>query len=248
MAQKSNPEKVMPLIEHLRELRRSILTSLVAFIVATIIAFLFSDSVIGLFTRQFNAVSSVVDKKLVVTSIAEGFVAQIKMSVISGFILSLPIHIFGLAKFIFPGLDRKQRRIILIFLIASLILIIAGAYMAYFKIVPLAVSFLTNPHFVPEGVGYLLNYQMNIFYVLSFILWSVVALQTPLFLEVLLIMNVLQRGQVLKASRYVVVLIFVFSAIITPPDFVSQLGIALPLTALFFLALAVAKLFRFGEG
>jgi len=248
VARQKNPERVMPLIEHIRELRNSILVSLAAFLVACVVAFVFSDTVISIFTRQFNAVNSVVEKKLVVTSIAEGFIAQVKMSAIAGLILSLPFHIFGLVKFIFPGLETKQRRIILLFLIASSLLIIAGTYFAYFKIVPLAVAFLTNPYFVPDGVGFMLNYQLNVFYVLSFILWAVLALQTPLFLEILLMMNVLNRKKVFAASRYIVVFIFLFSAVLTPPDFISQLGVALPLTFLYFLALLVAKLFKFGEG
>ena len=112
---------------------------------------------------------------------------------------------------------------------------------------PLAIGFLTNPYFVPKGVGYLLNYQTNIFYVFSFILWSVIALQLPLVMELLLMMGILKRKAVFKASRYVIVAIFVLAAIITPPDFISQLGVAVPLTVLYFLALLIAKIFKFGE-
>jgi sec-independent protein translocase protein TatC len=132
--------------------------------------------------------------------------------------------------------------------IFSFILIVLGSYLAYFKIVPLAINFLTNPYFVPQNVGFLLNYQTNIFYVLSFILWAVLALQTPLLMEILLVLNVLQRKQVLRASRYIIVGIFILAAIITPPDFISQLGVALPLLFFYFLALLIAKIFKFGEG
>ncbi|QQO10001.1 twin-arginine translocase subunit TatC [Breznakiella homolactica] len=238
----------MPVIEHIRELRNSIIVSLVAFLIACVVSFIFSDHILSLFTAQFQSVGSVVEQTLVVSSIAEGFVAQLKMTVIAGFIISLPVHIFGIIKFVFPGLTTRERRIVMSFLVFSLILIVVGSYLAYFKVVPLAVAFLTNPYFVPEGVGYLLNYQTNIFYVFSFILWSVLALQTPLLMEILLIMNVLKRKQVLKASRYIIVGIFIVAAIITPPDFVSQLGVALPLVFFYFLALLIAKIFKFGEG
>lgn len=238
---------VMPVIEHIRALRNSILWSMTAFILACIVSFIFSTTFIELFTNQFKGVSSVVNQTLVVSSVAEGFVAQLKMSVIAGFVLSLPIHVFELVKFIFPGLTKRERRILIFFLISSLVLITIGAYLAYFKIIPLAVNFLTNPYFVPEGVGFMLNYQENIFYVLSFILWSVLALQTPLLMEILLIMNILKRRQVLKASRYIIVGIFILAAIITPPDFISQLGVAVPLIAFYFLALLFAKIFKFGE-
>ncbi len=248
MSAAKNPGKMMPFMGHVRELRNKILSSLVLYIVCTVVAFVFSDRIITLFTRQFTDVSSSVDSTLVVTTIVEGFVAQIKISALAGLILSTPVHLFNILSFIFPGLQRRQRRIILVFLCASLCLIVLGAYIAYFQVVPLAIRFLTNPHFVPAGVGYLLNYQSNIFYVFSFILWSLAALQLPLVLEMLLIMNILKRKNVFKASRYIIVFIFVLAAVITPPDFISQLGIALPLIVLYFLVLLIAKIFKFGEG
>jgi sec-independent protein translocase protein TatC len=96
-------------------------------------------------------------------------------------------------------------------------------------------------------VVFLLNYQANVFYILTFILWAVLAFQFPLLMEILLVMNILKRKQVLRASRFVVVGIFIISALITPPDFISQLGVALPLMFFYFLALLVAKIFKFGE-
>lgn len=245
--QEKNPGKVMPLIEHIRELRNLILVSMSSFIVCTIAAFIFSDKIIGLFTRQFDAVSSAVESKLVVTTIIEGFSSQIKIAVYAGLILSSPVHILNTLRFVFPGLEKRQRRAIIWFLFASLVLIALGAYLAYFRIVPLAIGFLTNPYFVPKNVGYLLSYQTNIFYVFSFILWSLIALQMPLVMEILLMMNILKRKAVFKASRFIIVGIFLLAAIITPPDFISQLGVALPLTALYFLAILIAKIFKFGE-
>jgi sec-independent protein translocase protein TatC len=244
---KDNPEKVMPLIEHIRELRSRILVSMLAFLACAGVAFAFSDRIISIFTRQFAAVSSAVESKLVVTTIVEGFTAQLKVAVYAGFLLSSPIHLFNILRFVFPALDRRRRRMILWILFASLLLIVFGAYLAYFKVVPLAIGFLTNPYFVPEGVGYLLNYQTNIFYVFSFILWSVLALQLPLVMEILLMMNVLKRKAVFRASRYVIVAIFILAAVITPPDFISQLGVAVPLTVFYFAGLLIAKIFKFGE-
>jgi sec-independent protein translocase protein TatC len=248
MAVSKNPEKVMTVIEHIAELRNCILISLVAFVACSVAAFIFSDNIIQLFTRQFNSVTSAVGKQLVVSNIVEGFVVQMKVSVMSGFIISLPIHIFNILRFVFPGLTKRQKKILLCYLVASLLLIVLGAYISYFKIVPLAIGFLTDPYFVPKGVGYLLNYQDDIFYVFDFILWSVVALQSPIVMELLLQMNILKRKQVFLASRYIVVGIFIVAAIITPPDFISQLGVALPLTVSYFIALLIAKVCKFGEG
>lgn len=243
----SSATKDMPILEHIRELRDLILVSLLAFVIACVIAFIFSTQIISLFTEPFMLVDSMVEKNLVVSSIAEGFVSQLKITVISGLILSMPVHLFGIIRFVFPALTGREKRIVLFFLIFSLIFIVIGSYFVYFKLVPVVVSFLTSPFFVPTSVGFLLNYQTNIFYILTFIFSALLALQTPLIMEILLVLRVLKRRQVWRACRYIIVGIFVLSAIITPPDFVSQLGVALPLLAFFFLALLVAKIFKFGE-
>jgi len=247
MDSSQNPGKNMPFIGHLKELRNRILASLACCGICAAIAYVFSDRIIELFTRQFENIASAIESSLVVTTIAEGFVARIKIAALAGFIFSLPVHVLNLLGFVFPGLERKHRLFILAFTGASAVLIIAGSYLAYFHILPLAIQFLANPNFVPSGVGYLLSYQANIFYILSFILWALVALQLPLVLEILLILNVLKRKTVFNASRYIIVAIFVLSAVLTPPDFISQLGVAFPLIAMYFLVILVAKVFRFGE-
>jgi sec-independent protein translocase protein TatC len=248
MAASNNPEKIMTVLDHIREIRNRILVSLAALVVCFVVALVFSDKILQLFTRPFADVTSAVEKKLVVHSISEGFTTQITIAAIAAVLLSLPVHIFNAIAFIFPGLEKRQRRMMLTLIVASFILILFGSYLGYFSIVPMAISFLTNPYFVPTGVGFMLNYETNVFYILKFMMWSVLALQTPLVLEILLIMNVLDRKKVFKSSRFVIVGIFIFAAIITPsPDFISQLGVGLPLTLLYFLAILVAKIFRFGE-
>lgn len=240
--------KEMPVIEHIRELRNTILVSLVAFAVACVIAFTFSNQIIKLFTEPFSGIDSMVDKTMVVSNIAEGFLAQLRITVIAGLILSLPFHIFGIIRFVFPGLTSRERRIVMIFLVVSLVFIVVGSYFVYFMLVPLVIDFLTRPYFVPHTVGVLLNYYNNIFYILTFILWAVLALQAPILMEILLILNIIKRQQVWRALRFIIVGIFILAAIVTPPDIISQLGVALPLIAFFFLALFIAKVFKFGEG
>jgi len=162
--------------------------------------------------------------------------------------MSMPVHIFGIIRFVFPALKAREKRIVILFLVFSLILIIAGTLMVYFKLVPLAIGFLTNPFFVPVSVGFLLNYESNIFYLLSFMLWSVLALQIPLIIEILMAMNVLKRRQVWKATRFIIVGCFILAAIVTPPDIASQAGVAVPLVCFHFLSILIAKIFKFGEG
>ena len=244
----STGQKDMPILAHIRELRNVIITSIIAFVIACIVSFTLSKQIISIFTEPFTRIDSLVEKTLVVSSIAEGFVAQLKITVIGGFIVSMPVHIFGIIRFVLPGLSVREKRIVISFLFFSLMLIVTGAYMVYFKLIPLAIGFLTNPYFVPGTVGFLLNYQTNVFYLLSFMLWAVLALQIPLIMEILLVMNVLKRRQVWKATRFIIVGCFILAAIVTPPDIASQIGVAVPLCCFHFLALLIAKIFKFGEG
>jgi sec-independent protein translocase protein TatC len=240
--------KEMPILEHIRELRNILLTSLIAFAVACIVAFTCANQIINFFILPLSSIDSLLDTTMVVSSIVEGFVAKLRISLIAGFILSLPVHIFGILRFAFPALTGREKRIVMCFLVFSLILIVIGAYLVYFRLVPLAISFLTNPYFVPQTVGFLLNYQTNVFYLLTFILWAVLALQLPLVMEILLVMNILKRRQVWKATRFIIVGFFILAAIVTPPDVISQIGVAVPLITFHFLALLIAKIFKFGEG
>ncbi len=129
----------------------------------------------------------------------------------------------------------------------SFILMIMSTYLSYFKILPVSISFLTNSNFIPSDVGLLLNYDSNLFYVLYFVFWSMIAFQTPIVFVLLMAFNVIKRKTALTLSRYIIVGIFVLSAVVTPPDVVSQVGLALPLVVLFFIALLIAKIFKFGE-
>jgi len=245
---KSNPEKQMTIFGHLTELRRRVIISLLFFLGCAVIAFILYDGIIQLFTLQFKSIQSGLGATLFANSITEGFLVKLKTAAIFGLIFSLPVHIVNLVQFVFPAIDRKYRKIVTIGLFASFLLAAFGAYLTYFRIVPFSIRFLTNSGFIPKSVGVLLSYQESITYVLSFLLWAIITFQTPLVLEILLALNVIQRKAVFRASRYVIVGIVILSAVITPSvDPVSQLSIALPLVLLFFLAILVAKIFKLGE-
>jgi len=238
----------MPFLEHIRELRMRLIISFLSLVIASIIAFIFYKDIINILSKPLEGIkSSVTDQKLFVNSIYEGFLINIKISILVGLILSLPVHLYNAVKFIFPGLKPKERKIVLYSLLSSFFLIIISAYYGYFKLIPFSIKFLTGSGFVPERVGLLLNYGKNIFYIFQFLLAALLIFQLPLILELLLIMGIIKRRTLWKISRYIIVGIFIISAIATPPDVVSQVGFALPLIGLFFLALFVAKIFKFGE-
>lgn len=240
-------EKYMNIFEHLRELRKRVIISSIAFIVFVIIAFAMHNHIANLFIKFYSSIPSSGENKLFVNSIVEGMTTKIKVSLIAGLIFSLPLHLYNIVAFVFPALEKKEKRYLIIALISSFILVILSTYLSYFKILPISIKFLTKGGFIPNDVGLLLNYNKNLFYALYFVFCSIIAFQSPIIFVLLMAFNILKRKTAIKVSRYIVVAIFIISAIVTPPDVVSQLGLALPLVVLYFLAILVAKIFKFGE-
>ena len=106
--------------------------------------------------------------------------------------------------------------------------------------------FLVSTGFIPPGVELWLNFQRNVFFVFQFLLVFLLVFQIPILLVVLMMTGVVTRRALLRASRYAVVGIFALSAVVTPPDVVSQVSLAVPMVGMFFLSILVAKLLGFG--
>ncbi len=246
---KSELNAQMPLLYHLQELRRRVIVSLIAVACVSVAAYIFFDPIVDFLFRPFRRLGalSARDEILFVNSLFEGFVVRVRVSVLAGVVLSTPAHVYNLVRFVLPGLTGREKRILLYSLAASLCLVAASFYYGYYKVIPICLQFFSSSGFIPARVGILLNYGKNIFVILQFLLMTVIVFQLPLVLEILLILNVLSRKGLLKASRYVIVGIFVLAAVVTPPDFVSQLALALPLVGLYFLTILVARIFDFGR-
>lgn len=247
MKKKLNYEK-MTLFDHIRELRKRLIITIISIILTSILCFIFSDLIINLLFypfRQIDTLSS--DKSLYINAVFEGFVIKIKIAIAAGLILALPILIYQILRFVFPGLNKGEQRVILYSLIASSLLLPLGFYYGYYLIIPLSIQFLTSEGFIPSDVGILLNYSQNIFIILQFIMAFIIVFQLPIVLILLMKMNVVSCKFLFSSSRFFIVGMFALSAIITPPDVVSQISVALPLILLFFAALLIGKIFRLGE-
>jgi sec-independent protein translocase protein TatC len=246
----ANPQGEMSFIDHLRELRRRIIVSMIAILCAAIVSYIFFDYIVAFLFQPFREIEalSIRDEILFINTIFEGFLVRLKVAILAGIVFSLPVHMFNIVKFVLPGLTAREKKIILTSLIVSFCLIVFSFYYGYFNVIPISIGFLSSSGFIPEDVGLLLNYGKNIFVIFQFLMITVILFQLPIILEILMIMNVLSRKALLKASRFIVVGIFVLAAIVTPPDFVSQISIALPLVGLFFLTILIARIFNFGKG
>jgi len=245
-----NPLEVMPFVAHLAELRRRLFVSVAAALLCSIAAFFFYMPIVQYLIRPFTSLPRAAGGPvLYATALFEGFLVKLRVSLVAGVILSSPVHLFNLLRFLLPALTGRERRIVLSTLVASLLLVLAGFGFGYYELIPVMIRVLTGAGMLPAAVGPLLGFQGNLFLLLNFLLAVLAVFQLPLVLEVLMILGVVKRKAVLRASRFVVVGIFILAAVITPsPDWVSQLAVAAPLTGLFFLAILVARVCRFGDG
>lgn len=239
-------DRELTVLEHIKELRKLLIIGIIFILIGAILSFLCFDYITELLLRPIISVTSDSDQNLYINTLHEGFVTKLQISLISSLVITIPIHIFNLLLFIIPALQKREKRILFTTLVVSAIFILISSLYGYNFLIPTSIEFLTGSNFSPQGVGMLLSYKTNLMFILQLLLATLLIFQVPIVLELLLILRILKLKQLLSLTKYIVVLIFIISAIITPPDFVSQLCVALPLTLLYLLTLLVAKTFNFG--
>jgi sec-independent protein translocase protein TatC len=227
-----------PLLDHLIELRRRLLYCVVALVVTFGICFYFSREIFGFLVHPLAAAGQ---DRLVFTQIFEAFMVQIKVGFFGALMMSFPVIANQLWQFVAPGLYRKEKRALLPFLLATPVLFTMGCAMAYFFAIPVALHFLLGLEGDLGGgvkqealpaVGNYLDFVMQFLFAfgISFLL--------PVLLMLLERAGIVTYEQLKGAWRYAVVAAFAIAAVLTPPDIGSQLLLAGPLCALYFLSLA----------
>jgi sec-independent protein translocase protein TatC len=232
----------MPIAAHFRELRARAIASLCALAAASCAAYAFFPEIARFMLRPFEALGGA---GLYATSLFEGFVTRVELSILAGFAASLPLHLANACAFVVPGLTRRESRVLIASLCVGGALAAGGFLYAYEWLVPAAIAFLASPEFYPEGVGMLLGYQRSVLLVIQLLAGAMLLSLVPVLVLTLVKLGAASVKDMLKAGRYVTVGAFVVAAILTPPDAVSQICLALPLVALYYLSLLAAKLLRF---
>jgi sec-independent protein translocase protein TatC len=233
-----------PLIDHLIELRMRIIRSLLALLVGFLVCFYFADEILGFLIRPLKQAFPAGEGQLIFTQIPEVFFVELKVALFAGFMVSFPVIANQLWAFVAPGLYAREKKAFLPFLIATPVLFLGGAALAYFVVMPVAFRFFLGfggetgglPVQALPSAGAYLNLVMQ------FILAFGLTFLLPLLLLLLHRAGLITRAQMAGARRYVIVGIFVLAAIVTPPDPGSQIILALPLMALFEASLLLMRL------
>lgn len=236
----------MSFFDHLAELRKLFIRSLIVLIAGFGATYVFYEPIVAFLSEPFNSISGQ-DSKLYVNSVVEAFFVKIKISVLFALLFTFPVHVFHLLKFILPALHPKEKKMVMLFLFLSSLLIAFGVYYSYSLIIPISVQFLTGTGFIPENIGLLLSYERNIMFIFQFLMAGLILFQLPLILNLLLILDVVKLRWLKKYHRYITIVILIGSGIITPPDPASLVMMAAPLLVLFYVTIIVANIFNLGK-
>jgi len=233
-------ESQAPLLEHLIELRTRLMRSVMALAVCFGVCLYFAGDILAFLLRPLAVAGQ---QKLVYTKLYGQFFVELKVSLFAAFFLSFPIIANQIWAFVAPGLYAKEKRAFLPFIWATPILFTAGGALAYFVVMPTAFRWMLGFQGSHGGVQIeaLPNSEDYLGLVMQFILAFGVSFLLPILLLLLNRAGIVTRAQLAGARRYVIVAITALSAVITPPDVVSQLMLAVPLLFLFEGALLVMR-------
>ncbi|WP_373284523.1 twin-arginine translocase subunit TatC [Sphingomonas metalli] len=225
-----------PLLDHLIELRRRLLYCIVAVVLAFGVSFYFSEAIFAFLVQPLLRAGQ---GTVIYTEIFEAFFVQVKVAFFAAMMMAFPVIANQLWQFVAPGLYRKEKRALLPFLFATPVLFIAGAAMAYYVAIPMALHFLLGFDGVVGGVkrealpavGNYLSFIMQFLFGfgLSFLL--------PVLLMLLERAGIVTRKGLIGARRYAIVGATAVAAVLTPPDLMSQVLLAVPLILLYELAI-----------
>jgi sec-independent protein translocase protein TatC len=221
-----------PLLDHLIELRRRLLWSVATLAVTFGICLYFARPIFGFLVRPLLAAGQ---NQMIYTAVFEAFFVEIKVAFFAALMISFPIIASQLWLFVAPGLYAKEKRAFLPFLVMTPFLFLGGAALAYYVAMPLALHFLLGYEgniggvqaTALPGIGNYLDFSTR------FIFGFGVAFLLPVLLMLLEKAGLVTRAQLKRGRRYAIVVAFVIAAVLTPPDVVSQLLLAVPLVALY---------------
>jgi len=230
--------QTMPFLDHLEELRWRILKGLAGVVVGAIVCAIYSDTILGVLTSPIRDIEP--RPALIYLKPMGMFLVKLNIALVGGIVLALPLLLHQVWMFVAPGLMRNEQHYVVFTILSSSVCFVLGGTVAYLGVIPLALGFLTE-----MSVGTDVAAQFDIGYYIGFVLRLLVAFgavfELPVLSFFLARVGVVTSSLMRRGRRYAVVVGFVLAALLTPPDPISQMMMALPLVLLYEISIWVAR-------
>lgn len=234
-----NKEKIN-LTEHLEELRSRLIKCFFIIFSGFLICYFFKEKIFFFLIKPLrNALGE--NGQLIFTSLPEAFFTYLKTALFSGIIITLPFLIYQFWLFVSPGLYSKEKKAVIILTFFSVIFFAVGGAFAYFLVFPYGFSFLLG--FANENIKALPSMKEYFSFASKLLFAFGLAFELPLVLSGLAKMGIVSSDFLKKQRKYAILIFFIFAAIITPPDIVTQIMMAVPMVLLYELGILGAVFF-----
>lgn len=238
-----------PLMEHLIELRTRLIYSLLAFIVAFFACYYFAKPIYQFLAWPLaHALEGQPERRMIATGVMETFFTYLRVAAFAAICVSFPIVASQIWMFVAPGLYKHERKAFLPFLFATPVMFFLGAGLAYYGLLPVAMTFFLS--FEATGADGALPIQLEarVSEYLSFIMTVIFAFglsfQLPVLLTLMGRVGIISSAWLVQYRRYAIVFSFVVAAVLTPPDVMSQVALAVPLCLLYEISIWIVRVFE----
>jgi len=233
-------EKKLPLTAHLQELRKRLIFSFIAIGVGFALCYTFADSIFNILAAPLMKVMPK-GGSLIFISVAEAFFTYMKVAFIAGLILTSPFILYQIWAFVAPGLYQKEKKYVVPFVLGGSFFFAMGVLFGYFVAIPIGFKFLLG--YATDFIKPMPSMKEYLSFSIKFLLAFGLVFEFPVVLVLLAKIGVVDAKKLARQRKYAILLIFIFAAVMTPPDLISQVLMALPLMGLYELSIILSKFF-----
>lgn len=226
---------------HLVELRKRLFISVLCVIVLFFVCLAFSEYILNILTTPLKEALPEFSKKITFVELTEPLFTTMKVSFFAAFIFSLPVIFWQFWKFIAPGLYENEKKLVLPFVSFATVMFLLGVSFCYFIVVPMAFSFLISFGAKTQELAPLISIGLYVGFFMKLMIAFGLAFEMPVLTYFLAKLGLVNDEFLKKHFRIAVLFIFIFAALMTPPDVISQFLMAIPLCLLYGLSIYIAK-------